>query len=82
MIDVRCEHLNTATETAVYRLHNEADPERPFFSVALKVDCPDCKAMFRFLGDMPLASTSTVEAVLERGGAWVSGTADASPTIV
>lgn len=45
-----CEHLGAATETAVYRLHNEAEPEQPYFTVALRVFCPACKVLFRFAG--------------------------------
>ncbi len=78
MIDLsgNCEHLNTMTETAVYRLHNEADPERPFFTVALKVFCPECKVLFRFLGDLPGLPDDVNDAMVRRLGCWTSNMGD------
>jgi hypothetical protein len=71
-----CLHMNTMTETAVYRLHNAADAERPFFSVALKVQCVDCQVFFRFLGRHPSAPDGPVDAIHRRLGAWTSDVGD------
>lgn len=71
-----CEHLSTTTETAVYRLHNETDPDRPYFTVALKVFCPECKVLFRFLGDHAGVPEDANDAIVRRLGCWTSDTGD------
>lgn len=72
----RCQHLNTETHTATYRIHNPDDPDRPFHTVAVKVQCSQCKVFFRFLGDNPGVPADCTEAMGRRLGAWVSDMGD------
>ncbi len=71
-----CLHNNIHVSWAAYRVDDPREAGEFFRSVHLKAHCSECGTPFRFLGDMPLAATSTLETVLERGGAWVSGTSD------
>lgn len=76
MIYTGCEHLNIETHTATYRIHNPEDPQKPYFTVAVKVQCMQCRVLFRFLGDNPGVPEDCAEARDRRLGAWVSDMGD------
>jgi hypothetical protein len=71
-----CQHLHTNTHTAVYRIHNAADPESPFFTFCVKVQCQDCGVLFRFLGDHSLPPEDVAEAQKRRLTNWTSAEGD------
>lgn len=76
LIPPRCIHEHLETITATYRLHNPENPDAPYFSVAMKVQCQQCKVLFRFLGDNPMTPESPSEAMARKLGAWVSPEGD------
>ncbi len=76
MTDSDCPHLNTGTITEVYRIHNEADPARPYFTCCIKVRCTDCGVNFRFLGDHAGLPDDLQEAITRRLPSWTSPMGD------
>lgn len=72
-----CQHLGLNTHTATYRIHNPANPDAPFFTVAIRVQCASCGTFFRFLGDSPgMPQGGCPEAIERRLGCWVSDMGD------
>jgi hypothetical protein len=73
---VSCDHFNTHSNVAVYRIPNDARPEAPFFQCVIKVMCADCGASFRFLGDHKGVPEDAQEALRRRVGCWTSPIGD------
>lgn len=71
-----CLHHNIHITWAAYRVDDPRDFGAVLRFIGLKANCQECGAPFRFMGNMPLAPENVVDALMGRGGAWVTPSAD------